>query len=142
MKNKSCIYLNMEAGLLDLKPYIGQYIKVFTQDQEWFIGELLKVMSHENDKYLEFEFDIISSSKDRKRSDGNFNEIDRDKNKYTGIHILKANEVLDIEELDPKVQQGIKLTISNVPNILDAFRSMNTGNLPKKIEFGKIEEPE
>ena len=127
---------------MNLKPYIGQFIKVFTQDQEWFVGELLKVMSHENDNDLEFEFNIISSSKDRKRSDGKFNKSDRDKNKNKGIQILKANEVIEIEELDAKVQQGIKLTLNNVQNIMDAFRSMSTENHPKKIEFGKIDEPE
>jgi len=127
---------------LNLHPYIGQYIRVFTQDQEWFVGELLTAKSHESDNSLEFEFNIISSSKDRKSSAGKLPEADEDKKKNTGIHILKANEILEIEELDPRVQEGIKLTLNHVPNILEAYQSMRIDNLPKKIQFGKIEESE
>jgi hypothetical protein len=121
---------------LNLNQYMGQYIRVFTQDQEWLVGELLTVKSHE------FEFNIISSSKDRKSSAGKLTKADRDKKKNTGIHILKADEILEVEELDSRVQEGIKLTLNHVPDILDAYQSMSIDNLPKKIQFGKIDEPE
>lgn len=123
---------------MNLNQYLGQFIKVYTQDQEWFIGKLLSIKTQRND-IIEFELDVISSSKDRKISHTDLKE-DRKKNK--GTQVIKADEVAGIEELDPRVQEGIRLTLTNVPNILDAYHTMNVENLPKKIEFGKIEEPD
>ncbi len=127
---------------MNLNPYIGQYIRVVTQDQEWFVGELLTAAPHGNDNNIEFEFNIISSSKDRNMRLGKLTEKNRDLKKNTGIHIVKSSEILEIEELDPRVQQGIKLTLNNVPDIADAYRSMSVDTLPNKIEFGKLEEPD
>ncbi len=127
---------------MNLNPYIGQYIRVVTQDQEWFVGELLTAAPHGNDNNIEFEFNIISSSKDRNMRLGKLTEKNRDLKKNTGIHIVKSSEILEIEELDPKVQQGIKLTLDNVPDIADAYRTMSVDTLPNKIEFGKLEEPD
>lgn len=127
---------------MNLNPYIGQYIRVVTQDQEWFVGELLTAAPHGNDNNIEFEFNIISSSKDRNMRLGKLTEKNRDLKKNTGIHIVKFSEILEIEELDPKVQQGIKLTLDNVPDIADAYRTMSVDTLPNKIEFGKLEEPD
>ncbi len=127
---------------MNLNPYIGQYIRVVTQDQEWFVGELLTAAPHGNDSNIEFEFNIISSSKDRNMRLGKLTEKNRDLKKNTGIHIVKSSEILEIEELDPKIQQGIKLTLNNVPDIADAYRSMSIDTLPNKIEFGKLEEPD
>ncbi len=127
---------------MNLNPYIGQYIRVVTQDQEWFVGELLTAAPHGNDNNIEFEFNIISSSKDRNMRLGKLTEKNRDLKKNTGIHTVKSSEILEIEELDPKVQQGIKLTLNNVPDIADAYRSMSIDTLPNKIEFGKLEEPD
>ncbi|WP_391572085.1 hypothetical protein [Cohnella sp.] len=127
---------------MNLNPYIGQYIRVVTQDQEWFVGELLTAAPHGNDNNIEFEFNIISSSKDRNMHLGKLTEKNRDLKKNTGIHIVKSSEILEIEELDPKVQQGIKLTLDNVPDIADAYRTMSVDTLPNKIEFGKLEEPD
>ncbi|QTH45715.1 hypothetical protein J4772_15600 [Cohnella sp. LGH] len=127
---------------MNLNPYIGQYIRVVTQDQEWFVGELLTAAPHGNDNNIEFEFNIISSSKDRNMRLGKLTEKNRDLKKNTGIHIVKSSEILEIEELDPKVQQGIKLTLNNVPDIADAYRTMSVDTLPNKIEFGKLEEPD
>ncbi|RED65121.1 hypothetical protein [Cohnella phaseoli] len=127
---------------MNLNPYIGQYIRVVTQDQEWFVGELLTAAPHGNDNNIEFEFNIISSSKDRNMRLGKLTEKNRDLKKNTGIHIVKSSEILEIEELDPRVQQGIKLTLNNVPDIADAYRSMSIDTLPNKIEFVKLEEPD
>jgi len=127
---------------MNLNPYIGQYIRVVTQDQEWFVGELLTAAPHGNDNNIEFEFNIISSSKDRNMRLGKLTEKNRDLKKNTGIHIVKSSEILEIEELDPKVLQGIKLTLNNVPDIADAYRTMSVDTLPNKIEFGKLEEPD
>jgi|GEM_PF-2206603 len=127
---------------MNLNPYIGQYIRVVTQDQEWFVGELLAATTDGDDSHIEFEFNIISSSKDRNMRLGKLTEKNRDLKKNTGIHIVKSSEILEIEELDPKIQQGIKLTLNNVPDIADAYRSMNIDTLPNKIEFGKLEEPD
>ncbi len=127
---------------MNLKPYIGQYIRVVTRDREWFVGKLLEVKPHDNDSDIEFEFNIISSSKDRNMRLGKLAEKNRDLKKNTGIHIVKSSEILEIEELDPKIQQGIELTLNNVPDIADAYRSMSIDTLPHKIEFGKLEEPD
>ena len=127
---------------MNLNPYIGQYIRVVTQDQEWFVGELLTAAPHGNDNNIEIKFHIISSSKDRNMRLGKLTEKNRDLKKNTGIHIVKSSEILEIEELDPKVQQGIKLTLDNVPDIADAYRTMSVDTLPNKIEFGKLEEPD
>lgn len=123
---------------MNLTPYIGQYIKVYTQDDSWFIGELLHV--HSKQTYEEYEFNIISSSKDRNRSIDEMIRAKRNIKKNTGIHIINAIEIRDIEELDIKVQQGIRLTVNNVPNIIEAYQSNNFEDLPNRIEFGKIEE--
>ncbi|NMO97140.1 hypothetical protein [Paenibacillus lemnae] len=115
---------------MDLNHYIGQYIKVFTRDEEWFVGELRSVRSDE------FEFNIISSSKDRRiRNMGTSAVINKDRKKNTGIHTVQAIEILEIEELDLKVQQGITLTLDHVPDILDVAHTTNVESLPKKIEF-------
>lgn len=127
---------------MNLNPYIGQYIRVVTQDQEWFVGELLAATTDGDDSHIEFKFHIISSSKDRNMRIGKLTEKNRDLKKNTGIHIVKSSEILEIEELDPKIQQGIKLTLNNVPDIADAYRSMSIDTLPNKIEFGKLEEPD
>ncbi len=123
---------------MNLIPYIGQYIKVITQDQSWFVGELLNVYSKQTP--VEYEFNIISSSKDRNRSINELNRINRNIRENTGVQVINAIEILEIEELDIKVQQGIKLTLTNVPNIIDAYQTMNMEDIPSRIEFGKIEE--
>ena len=123
---------------MDLIPFIGQYIKVNTQDKSWFVGELLNVHSKGNSD--EYEFNIISSSKERNR---NFEELIKSKSnmkKQTGIHIFNANEIKDVEELDIKVQQGIRLTLAHVPNIIETYQSIYIEDIPSRIEFGKIEE--
>lgn len=116
---------------MDLTAYIGQYIKIFTQEQDWFIGELLKVHTYGDSQPIEYEFNCVSSIKDLNR-----------KEKFKGIHILKTDEIAAIEELDPQIQQGIRLTVNNATNIVEAHRSMINENLPRRVTFGRIENPE
>ena len=123
---------------MNLDPYLGQFIKVNTREQEWFVGKLLSMRTHENGSN-EFEFDIISTSKDGKIDHKELKEF-RKKNK--GIQMIQADGVAGIEELDPRIQEGIRLTLTNVPNILDAYHTLDVENLPQRIEFGKIEKPD
>ncbi len=111
---------------MNLIPYIGQYIKIITQDQNWFIGKLIQVHGQESEDVTECEFDIITFNKN---------------SKYTrGVDSLKIDEIRGIEQLEPKVLQGLILTLKNVPNIMNTYQLIHTDEPPKKIEFGKIEE--
>ncbi|MBB6638300.1 hypothetical protein [Cohnella thailandensis] len=116
---------------MDLTAYIGQYIKIFTQEQDWFIGELLKVHKYDDGQQMEYEFNCVISIKDQNR-----------KAKFKGIYLLKTDEIKAIEELDPQVQQGIRLTVINAPKLIEAHRSMINENLPSRVSFGRIENPE
>lgn len=113
---------------MNLIPYIGQYIKIITQDQNWFIGKLIQVYGHESENSLECEFDIITFNNDSKHN--------------RGIDSLKIDEIRGIEELEPKTLQGLIITLNNVPNIIKTYQLINSDEQPKKIEFGKKEQNE
>ncbi|QJD88058.1 putative metal-dependent hydrolase [Cohnella herbarum] len=49
-------------------------------------------------------------------------------------------DVVRIEELEPEILQGIHLTLTRVPDIVEVYKSLNREELPSRVSFGKIGE--
>ncbi|MBW5446531.1 hypothetical protein GE107_10720 [Cohnella sp. CFH 77786] len=103
---------------MKLDGYKDQYIKIYLHEDEWFICEPLV---RENDKY---KVNIICSN---------------NKGRYaTGITSIFEDQIKRIEEIDKEVQQGIRMTIENVPDIKEVYKTMDTDNLQNRVTFGQI----
>lgn len=112
---------------MELKRYVGQYIKIITRSQDWFICELLELDDNDSQPDDQSMINIVVQS-------------NRNSNYPKGRMSLKHEDVDRIEELEPEVLQGIRLTLNNVPDIVEAYKSFSSVELPNRVSFGKIGE--
>ena len=123
---------------LNLYDYVGKFIKIYTVDEEWFIGEVTSINVLEED-VLELQINLFSYSKERGYRYQTRNKHKR-RNKSIRNHAVTTNEIMKIEELDAEVKEGIKLTLAySESKNLDLKELSNQDNLPKRVEFGWIE---
>lgn len=108
---------------MQLKNYLGQYIKIYISADDWMICEVVEsnfgTLTQE-----ESLIQIIVLS----RTDGKYKK---------GRTLLKHHDIVRIEELDAHIQSGIKLTMEHVPDF-SRIHFDEAVKLPSKVEFGII----
>lgn len=102
--------------------YKGQFVKLLLQGGEWWIGKIM-----DEDPLGHLLVEVITSSSSMKQQE---------------VYPLSQEQIISIEELDPKVQQGIQLTLTEVPNITEMYKKLDVENLPRRVSFGRIDEDE
>ncbi|MCE5173294.1 hypothetical protein LQV63_28985 [Paenibacillus profundus] len=100
----------------NLEDYQGQYVKVITADSDWFICELQSKDEHG------YRIEIVITKRRQIYKWNNDNQNDL-------IDLIKCRE-----EIEKQVQDGIRMTIQYVPDIVNAYLSAD--NLPSKVELG------
>lgn len=102
---------------------MGKYVKVYTEDSDWFICEPLEEIdeSHRADE-SRIEI-IVRSSKD------SLYEV--------GQLFLKHIEIEKIEGLDMNIQEGLRLTLNYSPDIKNVYKTTDVTRLPQRVLFGK-----
>jgi len=112
---------------MNLESYYGQFIKVYASEEEWFIGEPIRPTFSDDEEKEKFVFQIATSPFA----------------KYKAKSIrLNGNDIWKIEELDERIQSGMRLTQEHVPDIEKMYRLMQTENLPRRVRFGLLKAEE
>lgn len=108
---------------LKLRDYIGEYIKIYTNNSDWFICEPLKEEDGNKTSEQSRIMIIVISSENSSYTLGE-------------MQIEHAN-IKRIESLDTNIQEGLRLTLNYSPDIQNTYSSTDAATLPDKIVIVK-----
>ncbi|MBD8499282.1 hypothetical protein [Paenibacillus arenosi] len=108
---------------MNLRDYMGKYVKVYTSNLDWFICEPLEEVN-ESHRADESRIEIVVRS-----SEDSAYEV--------GQLFLKHIEIERIEELDMNIQEGLRLTLNYSPDIKNVYKTTDVARLPQRVLFGK-----